>query len=76
MEQPHLDPTNPKIERVEININPENGEYEIHAGMIRISHMYSVLKDIIERIEEGEFDDGSNPDLKVYPIEDEEDPLN
>lgn len=75
MDQPHFDINDPTIERIEIAINPEDGMYEIHAGMVRISHMYSVLKDLIERIESGEFDDGSNPDLNVYPIEDEGDIL-
>ena len=75
MEEPVIDRGSPLTERFEVLINSETGEYTIEMGLIQMGHLYSVLKDLIERIENDEFSNGSNPDLNVYPIEDERDPL-
>ena len=75
MQEPEFDLGDPLTERIEILINPETGAYHIDAGMVRISHMYMVLKDLIERLENNEFSDGSNPDLHVYPVDKEGDIL-
>lgn len=58
------------IVEVRIKIKPATMDYQMETGTIKLGTLYSVLKDIVNSIEDGSFT--QNEGLNVYPTGDDD----
>ena len=59
------------IVEVKIRIKPATMDYQIETSTVKLGLLYSVLKDIVNTIEDGSFANAEG--LNVYPAGDDED---